>query len=319
MILLSLFSISSIADNLTTEELKQAAVKIKSTENKLINIKIESEVWVEQKMSKADPCESWQNTVVHVSCTGWFDGANKDKGRIDFHREALRWIDGASDYIERSYSVGFDGQYGRKVFHTRGFDNKIKELKKCEKLAEVPEALISGTSMTVTGGRFTLFFSSPGNSDLKWSEFFQLAADKHTIMSSAFKFSRENFQNSECVKVSAKKTGWEESYWLDPARGFALLGRKSTGSYEDGSERLVAFIKVTQLKEVADGLWWPTEATVESDPFKPGQEPYLRTVYRCSNVIANDPNFDESVFTVPFPDGYMVDDKVTGRKYKVGD
>jgi len=35
-------------------------------------------------------------------------------------------------------------------------------------------------------------------------------------------------------------------------------------------------------------------------------------------VVANDPNFDETIFTVPFPDGYLIDDKVAGKKYIVG-
>ena len=45
---------------------------------------------------------------------------------------------------------------------------------------------------------------------------------------------------------------------------------------------------------------------------------YNRIVYRASNVVANDPNFDESIFTVPFPEGYLIDDKVTGKKYRIG-
>ena len=108
------------------------------------------------------------------------------------------------------------------------------------------------------------------------------------------------------------------SYWLDPARGFALLGHDNISIRKDGSEQVSTRIRVTKLKEVTPGMWWPIEATLISSPLKPG-DPYSRTVYRASNVVANDPNFDESIFTVPFPDGYLIDDKVSGRKYRVGE
>ena len=48
-------------------------------------------------------------------------------------------------------------------------------------------------------------------------------------------------------------------------------------------------------------------------------KPWKRIVYRASNVVANDPNFDENIFTVPFPEGYLIDDKVNGVKYRVGE
>jgi hypothetical protein len=110
---------------------------------------------------------------------------------------------------------------------------------------------------------------------------------------------------------------YDVSYWLDPAHGFALRGKKSIAKYEDGHEEIAHFVKVTKLKETAPGIWWPMEVVSVSRPYEDGK-PWRRYVYRASNVVANDPNFDESIFTVPFPDGYSIDDQVTGRKYVVG-
>ncbi len=107
------------------------------------------------------------------------------------------------------------------------------------------------------------------------------------------------------------------SWWLDPSRGFALLGHDNIRIREDGSERVSTRIRVTKLKEAAPGVWWPMEAYGESRLSKPG-EPYSRTVYRASSVVANDPNFDEAIFTVPFPEGYLIDDQIAGKKYRVG-
>ena len=97
----------------------------------------------------------------------------------------------------------------------------------------------------------------------------------------------------------------------------ALHGHDNISIREDGSEWVSTRIRVTKLKEVAEDIWWPMEATSISSPIKPG-DPYSRTVYSASNIVANDPNFDENVFTVPFPDGYLIDDKVNGIKYRVG-
>ncbi len=315
MIYLSLCVEPLKADNLTFDELKQIALEIKATEKKLANIKIDSEAWVETKTSKNDPCESWKKTPVYISTTGWFDGSDKRKGRVDFHKEVLRWEEGTSDYFERRYSVGFDGQYGREILYTQGYDNKVSDVKECKLLAKAPESL-SEISMIPTGRWFTIFFTHPANSDLTWSEFFQLAADNHPITMSTFEFKREEFQNEWCVKVSGKKPGGEMSYWLNPAKGYALVGYKNTGIYEDGSERIISIINVAKLKEVSSGLWWPTEATIESDPREPN-DPYKRTVYKALKVVANDPNFDNKIFTLTFPKGYKVEDKITGKTYVV--
>jgi hypothetical protein len=35
--------------------------------------------------------------------------------------------------------------------------------------------------------------------------------------------------------------------------------------------------------------------------------------------VANDPDFNEGIFTIHFPKGYTIDDKITGKRYKVGE
>ena len=40
-----------------------------------------------------------------------------------------------------------------------------------------------------------------------------------------------------------------------------------------------------------------------------------RFVYHASIIIANDPNLNENVYTIPFPQGFQIEDKVTGKTY----
>jgi hypothetical protein len=59
------------------------------------------------------------------------------------------------------------------------------------------------------------------------------------------------------------------------------------------------------------------EAYHEQSAFEFGQ-PDIRLQYRASKAVANDPVFDESIYTIPIPPGYTVHDKVMGLMYKSG-
>ena len=298
-------------------ELKDLAVIIESVEKSLLNLKVESEMWMETKESLSDPCEPWKRTPVYVSSIAWFDGRPRGKAKVDVHKQVLKWRDGAAPYAESSYSVGFDGTHGRVVNHTTGHSGKTYYRKEGRILSHAPKRLTTGWSDRFTGLRFSLNFFFNGK-DYTFSDLFRWAEDPNTLVLSSFKFTQEMFQGVQCIKIASKGTQrYQKSQWLDLKRGFALLGDKYTSILEDGTERLVSFSKVSKLKEVAPGIWWPMEASMVSRPYEPGKS-YERFIYRASNVVANDPNFDESVFTVPFPEGYLVDDQVTGRKYTVG-
>jgi len=304
---------------LSAEDINVLIPEIKAAEEKRFsNLKIDSEVWVETKADLSDPCEPWQRTPVYTSSTAWFSGGPEGKARVDIHKKVLEWIDGAAPYSETSYSEGFDGRYGRFVMHSSGYNEQTFPAKRGRILPDAPEGLKSGWTKRFTGRAFSLnFFFSDEN--YTFSDLFRWADDPNTKVISCFTFTREEFQGVQCIKIASKAAEFSrQSYWLDPNRGFALLGHKYTTTLEDGTEVLRNYIEVSKLKEVAAGIWWPTEASKVSRPYEPGK-PYRRFVYRASNVVANNPNFDENIFTVPFPDGYLIDDQVAGRKYTVGE
>jgi len=321
LILLS-FSVAIQAEEsssgLSITEVTELAPKIKAVESSLINIKLDSETWVETKADLSDPCEPWQRTPVYASCTAWFEGHPEGRARVDVHKEVLTWQEGAAPYAESSYSVGFDGRYGRVVHYTRGHSGKTFPLKEGRVFPDAPKRLRTGWCEGFTGRAFSLNFFFTGENYM-FSDLFRWADDANTAVPSSFEFMREVFQGVKCVKMASRGTKYsQQSWWLDPSRGFALLGYKWTGVYEDGSERLRKSIEVTKLKEVADGVWWPMEVYMISPALGP-EKSWERFVYRASNVVANDPNFDESIFTVPFPEGYLIDDQVAGKKYRVGE
>jgi hypothetical protein len=312
---------------LSTQELKQIAPQIEAAEKRRYNLKIKSEMWVETKTNLSDPCETWQQTPVYVSSTAWINGGNpfaehfiNDKVRVDVDKEILKWEEGLAPYAESKYSMSFDGRYGRIIYYNSGPMDKASPLKRGEVLPQAPKQLQGGEWTRFTGAEFSISFFFKGRDDT-FSNICRWASEPNSLAASCFEFTRgEKFEGTECIKITTKgRKHGQENYWIDPARGFALLGHEWKNILEDGSEQLISFTKVSKLKEVTPGVWWPVEASVVLKPYGYGSgKLWQRFVYRASDVVANDPNFDESIFTIPFPDGYLIDDKVAGRTYIVG-
>jgi hypothetical protein len=307
--------------HLSVEEIKALIPEVEAVERSISNIKIDSEAWIERKAS-SDPCEPWERTPIYVASTAWFDGRPKGKARVDVHKQVAKWIDGPAPYGEESYSVSFDGQYGRVVDRTFSHSGKTHVSKRGELLHNAPKRLWSIWCNAYTGAQFSLhFFFNDEDEARTFSQFFKATTSAAVVEANAIEVIFEEFEGVECIKLGSGETKYgHKIWWLDPSRGFALLGHEHTNILKDGSQWLILRIKVSRLKEVAPGIWWPVEAYAESEPGPHhSDEPYTRMVYRASNVVANNPNFDESIFTVPFPDGYLIDDQVAGRKYKVGE
>jgi len=305
---------------LSVEEINALIPVVEAAEETpFLNLKVESEWWVETKTNLSDPNEPWQRTPIYVSCTGWFGGGpNKGKERVDVHKQVIRWQEGAAPYIEESYSVGFNGQHGRIVRHTTRHSDKTHHTKEGKLQADAPEQLRDNFLGSCTGEYFT--FHSFFNADeyRTFSKLFRACTTPDALEADAFECALVEFQGTPSIKFGSGEQPWgHENWWLDESRGLALLGYEHV-STRNGKDRLILRIKVNELKKVADGIWWPMQVTSVKRPYEPG-EPYRRYVYHASNVVANNPNFDDSVFTITFPEGYTIDDKVQGKKYRVGE
>jgi len=312
------------ADNsqviLSAEEVKHLISKIEDAEKSLLNIKVESEAWMEESPSPSGP---WERTPVHVTATSWFSELSKSKARVDVHSEISKVRDGNSgsySYTEQNYTASYDGQFGKIIYHKYGNVGKPLYIKRGEVLSDAPRIFNGRRTGAVTGLRFTTNYFFADRPDREsFSQYFKIAISPEALEADAFEIVREEYNDIQCIKFSLKKSkSFRMTWWFDPSRGFALLKYENIRILENRSEMLDSRITIGKLKKIGDNIWWPVEGTIESDRRKSG-EPYQRTVYRASKVVANDPNFDEAVFTVPFPDGYLIDDQVAGRKYTVGE
>jgi hypothetical protein len=303
---------------LSPQDVNAIIPEIEAAEKSIHNLKIDEESWVEERSSVSD---TWKRTPTYLSCTAWMDGKPKGKIKADVHKKNQKWLDGAAPYLEHSYSVSFDGTNTKSIENTTGHSGKTWP--KME--GEISSGLSENKIMySWIGWQFTTnFFFSNDEKGNTFSRLFRAAISKEALAAKAFEIAYEEKGGILCLKFGSRPTKrGSQAWWFDPERGFALIAYLRTSIDGNGVEHIMSDIKVNKLKEVAKGVWWPMEATIESeirDPIllRDPNAPYKRTVYRALNVVANDPNFDESVFAMTFPEGYRIDDKVTGKTYVV--
>jgi len=278
---------------------------IAAAERSLMNVKIEAELFQEERPSSTDP---WKRNGVYVNSTAWYNGMSNSKARVDVHREVLKWEDGPASHGEESYSLGFDGQFGRVVTHKSGAVDDTFDAKEAQILPDAPATLHDQWRDLSTGAAFSLYFLF-NRRNKTTSEMLKIIKQADpTVMTS-----RERYQGADCVKISMMDG--RRCYWFDLERGYAYRGRLETRTAKDGRQVLSTSTVVTRVVEAAPGIWFPAEVTQVFSLPEPDRRD-IRTVFKASQVKANDPSFDEEIFTVPIPPDYLVNDTVSGVRYK---
>lgn len=315
------------SNELSADELRFIAQSMKMVEDSLFNVRIDSNAWVEQGPSPSGP---WVRTPVCWSTTAFFGNISSNQARIDFHKNVSRWENGAAPYFEKSYSVCFNGKQGRTKEISSSYNGNTFNKKKGEILSEAPVQITSCSRITgIEASMFFYYRNMPSPFPKRFSANFVAAADPNSFLSSLSasdanyvnlksnvkgRIVIEKFREIQCIKISCENGSLLQRWWINPNRGFALLRFEDLRRDSNGNEQIKRSIDVKKLKEVAEDIWWPMEAYFVESPHETGQ-PWERIVYQAYNVVANDPNFDESVFTISFPRGYRIDDKVNKKSY----
>jgi hypothetical protein len=275
--------------------------KIAAQEKKLLNLKVKSELRAERRKVGSD---QWERTPILLAVTAWYNGLPGGKVRVDVDKEVLEWKDGAAPFSESSYSVAFDGQYGRIAYHKEGPAGDVADYHSGVISPDVPPQLRTKWTSRATGAAFSTFFFH--NEESK--KFSDALAEAISIENSKVTVNEEVFEGVECTRITyGDPSAGHESFWLDPDRGFALMGYKNVNVTKDGRKIVVRSDRVTKLTEAAPGIWFPTEAYHEWAPIASVEGEYeSRMHYVASAATANDSTFDESIFTLTFPPGYRI-------------
>jgi hypothetical protein len=302
----------------TLEEIVREAT---FSERRLLNLHVVSEVSSLRRMPQE---EAWEPAPERMKVEAWYDGLRDSRARVEIRDEVSGWINGPAPYSRDSFSVGFDGTQGRIAHHMTGPSDEPFPARRGEILPDRP-AMLGASTTPASGLAFSLYGYDDGRGK-SLTEIFQ------QILSIGFPMdiSREELLGVPCIRVSGKGNGVEETYWLDPARGMALIGYDRIELNEDGSRTASPSIRVTRLVEAGEGIWYPVEAyreepewSFEGDPMAGGMRRHatgatVRHIYKAELAVANDPDFKEDVFEVEFPPGYMIQDRRTGMIFPSG-
>ncbi len=314
------------SNELSADELRFIAQSMKMVEDSLFNVRIDSNAWLEQGPSPSGP---WERTPVCWSTTAFLGNISSNRSRIDFHKNVARWENGAAPYLDENFSVSYNGVQGRRKKISSSYNGNTFNTKTGEILSEEPVQL-TGCGR-ITGIEASVFFyyrNMPSPFPKRFSANFEAAADPNSFLSALavadpkylnakplkHKVVFEELGGIQCIKAACMSGSLLQEWWLDPNRGFALLRSEKLRKDTDGNWQIKSSINVTKLKEVTKNIWWPMEVCFVEPPLEAGQ-PWERIVYQASNVVANAPNFDESVFTISFPRGYRIDDQVNKKSY----
>jgi hypothetical protein len=296
----------------TPPSLEELASSMTRCEMRLLNLKVESKLIVQNWESDSD---QWEDTPICFVCTAWYNGLPGSKVRFDIDKGVTQWDDGPAPFLEESYTVAFDGQYGRVTRHEGGALGEAERLGRGQITADAPGALKNVFLRRASGAAYSTFFFRD-TEKMKLSDMFKQAASERTPV----QITLEAFQSSDCIRVTGGDPEADhQSFWFDQARGFALVGYELINRRTDGTLVVLDRIRVTELAEAAPGIWYPLAAYHEYDASpESGERADRRCCYRASKVVANDPAFDESIFTPAFPAGYLIDDQVRGFTYRSG-
>ena len=274
--------------------------ELKARQSKLDNIVVESETWEEECPAGSD---KWERTPIRYMGTAWFKLPPGSKARLDVWYESVRWTGGAAPYAEDSYSAGFDGEVGWIAQHTSGAMGRPLIARHATTLPDRAALVFNPNHGYRTGAAF-----SPYLWDLAQrrtlADFLESIERLTPPRIPDISIQEEQIDGVAAVRLTLSKPAYENRFWFDPQRGYALLGYYFDNKMR-GQVWVIADDHVTKLPEAAPGIWYPTEAT----PLyaRPGNSATTRLHYRATKVTANARDFDERIFQREIPPGYVVD------------
>jgi hypothetical protein len=277
-------------------------------EARLVNLHVEGEAWFyEKKAADSD----WKKTPIHAVSKWSLNGRPGSKARVDVE-EVLAWKGGTSPNTYHSLSSAYDGMYGTEALHRTGPPERIREVKLGQVFGERPASLIGSLQAYAGGLPFNAYFYDM-DKGLTLSESFQSAIGRGI----AVHCEQRRLDGQEVIVLTiGSGDPWHEEWVLDPGRGYGLLQYRLERADRSGALKLKREIRVDELSELSDGVWYPTSA-YKSELIN-DEVGWHKYEYRCSVVSANAPDFDEAIFKVEFPAGYMIVDHVSGMKYRMG-
>ena len=280
---------------------------IKNSEKKLLNLRVEGKcLFLDWDAGKQD----WQyGGESHV--TAWYTGVPGSKLRFDIHKQIRKWINGPAPFSNSSGTIAYNGRVGQYLLLEEG--TPVKPVKTLfGQITAGREDL--GIDYEASGWTRSLYGCEEEENKMRFSEFLEKVQEVGKPQKSVqYSVNPVRFSNTDCIELVVQVTPpkgnpQKEIWYFDPSRGYAILFHEDTATSAQET--------VEKLAEPAPGVFYPVKATrLIKDT---SGQPAYKWVYEASSVVANDPNFSDDIFTIEWPEGTVVEDKISGTTFTVG-
>jgi hypothetical protein len=278
---------------------------IKQGEEKLHELRVEGKslslIW--------DPnTREWQYNG-ECEATAWFEGGPEGKMRVDIHKDIAPVIGGKFPFLMRSWTAAYNGRIGQVLITQQGAANEPDKIMNGSIGVERPRFF----TYEATGWLMSLY-GCRELPKMRLSEYVERHLELGRKQSSAECWTKSvRFGDADCIELVVRERlpngdQNQETWYLDPARSYAPV------FFEESASRFQA--TVDKLAEVAPKVFYPLKVTALTKD--PSGQFKTKTTYEASSVVANDPNFRDDIFTIQWPVGTVVHDKISGITFTVG-
>jgi hypothetical protein len=231
----------------------------------------------------------------------WSDGQPGGKARVDILKQVSYWANKPNEPFETSFSAAYDGKEGILLMVKDGSPGHKFGQDRATVGSGRPGMIASGSD-TVGTSHFNALYQDKEPGKSLSQEMAEQVKSAQSVEGGYVNVTDDQYLDVKAIKLSVGKKGLVEwSWWMDPARGYALLGFRVMNTVHKPATVTSEFQNITLVKAAPD-IWYPQE-TIILPTNKDGTRPH----YLVSKVVANDPKFDPAVFRLEIPKAYMVE------------
>jgi hypothetical protein len=287
------------SSELSNEEILNIATVMKTMAGRIANLKFRSTCEV---LPYNNEKKIWdkENAVFQATVDVWIKNAEGDMARLDVDEK----IDSGKQ--GKKYTVSYDGHEGITVTHEIIKNGQVYAVKEATKKAEKPSFLESDRMRNMSGIEHTIYYQFKDQGYSFWQLLAFVDIPRNTLTKD-FNISRAMLGDVNCIKIAAN-TKTKQNWWLDPAKGYSLVGYDYIVPKPDGQVFVVAAMRVKDFKLLDNGVWFPTHITNEYNPpiLAQGQEVVrMKYIWKIISVENSFQNFDED-FKNAIPAGYRI-------------
>jgi hypothetical protein len=270
---------------------------IEENEGKLQNLRVEGGC---QRATWNEQAQKWDYSG-EESVTAWYLPAATGKVRIDTHEFVAPLEDGAEPFVVETFTRAYDGYINQTLFTKRGS----------------PLSQVFSPVGELSAKRFLGFVNNPSTG---WGYSIYGAGELIGAPTLSILYTwlgkllatETNFNGASCIKLQWRIKTQSMTWYFDPSRNYALIGGERV---KDGLIR--ESWTAERLLEPEPGIYYPV-AVKSFSLYSASGQPKYRCQFGATDVIVNDPNFSNDIFTIRWPKGTLVRDKILGMTYTVG-